>query len=378
MIELLKKYRRDLHQIPELGYKEFKTQKYLLDTLGKYPCEITEFSPTGICAFFPAKSPKYSGTVAFRSDIDGISVEESNPFSHRSKHEGLMHACGHDGHMAMLLGLAKKISEMRQELTANVLLIFQPAEESPGGAEAIAESGVFKKYDVRRIFAFHMGPSDLPGVIMARPLEMMARSAELTVAVLGRSAHIAYPHRGIDALRIACLYLDSLYKEEADLFPPEEYRLLKFGQMTAGTARNVIADKALLFGTLRSFRDETFDLLLETIHSIADHFEKDYGCTIEISNGRSYPAIFNDPELFGLAKEALSPNVFPSIPEFITLRKPLMTSDDFSYYLRKVPGLYMFLGTGNRKPLHSGDFDFDEEVLEVGVEAYLRLLRLPL
>ncbi len=375
---LLTQYRRDLHQIPEFGHLEFKTQAYILNELRNYPCEITELSPTGVCAFFPAKNPQYAGTVAFRSDMDGLPIEENTNSPYRSQHSGMMHACGHDAHMAMLLGLAKELAQMDRDHSVNVLLIFQPAEESPGGAKDVTNSGIFEKYDVRRIFAFHMSPSNAPGVIMGRPREMMAMSSELTATVRGKSAHVASSHKGIDALHIGCLFLDALYEMEQNLLPPEEFRLLKFGKLTAGTARNAIAETAVLEGTLRAFKEENFRLLLEQVHSIASLFEEKYGCTIQVDSAEGYPPVLNDPALYEMAQEVLSPEQFPLTPEFITLRKPPMTSDDFSYYLQKVPGLYLFLGTGNKKTLHSNDFDFDEEVLETGVRAYLRLLRLPL
>ncbi len=378
MKELLKQYRRDLHRIPEAGYQEFKTHAYILEILRNYPCEITEFSPTGICAFFQAKNPKQSGAVAFRSDMDALPIEEITNSPYRSTHPGMMHACGHDGHMAMLLGLAGELAKLDGDFPVNALLIFQPAEESPGGAKNIANSGVFEKYDVRRIFAFHMAPSHTPGAIMTRPMEMMARSSELTVTIHGRSAHIASAHKGVDALHIGCLYLDALYKIEKELLPPEEFRVLRFGKMTAGTARNAIAEQAVLEGSLRAFREEAFKLLSDEVHRTANEYEEKYGCKMEIHFTEGYPPAVNDPRLYHLAKEILSPQRFPVSPEFITLRKPSMASDDFSYYLKKVPGLYLFLGTGNKKPLHSNTFNFDEEVLEVGVKAYLQLLQLPL
>ncbi len=378
MREHLRKYRRDLHQIPEPGYREYKTQDYILGILRKYPCEITTFSPTGICAYFRAKDPKQPGTIAFRSDMDALPIEEITPSPYCSKHPGMMHACGHDGHMAMLLGLAKELADMDGDTPLNALLIFQPAEEGPGGAKGIVDSGILEKYDVRRIFAFHMAPSEIPGAIMARPMEMMSKSSELTISIHGKSAHIASPHKGIDALHIGCLFLNALYDMEASIFPPEEFRLLKFGKFNGGTVRNAVAKEAVLEGTLRAFREETFCQLFDEIGRIAKEYEKKYGCSIRIHFTEGYPPTINDPRLYEEAKEALSKERFPSCPEFITLRKPSMASDDFSYYLQKVPGLYLFLGTGNKTPLHSSTFDFDESSLEIGVRAYLRLLQLPL
>ncbi|MDD4584028.1 MAG: M20 family metallopeptidase [Eubacteriales bacterium] len=377
MIERLRKYRRDLHQIPELGFKEFKTKNYILQVLKQYPCEITEVAKTGICAFFPSKDSKSPETVAFRCDMDGLSTEEKNQVPYRSIHPGIMHACGHDGHMAMLLGLAGELANMNGIQPVNVLLIFQPAEENPGGAKHIVESGILEKYEVRRIFAFHIGPSATPHSIASRPKEFMAKSCEINITIHGKSAHCSAAHKGIDALHIGCIYLNHLYEMENTLFPPSEFRLLKFGRMLSGAVRNAISDKTVLEGTLRSFRLESFDLLQEQIHTIATKYEQEYGCSIEINCTEGYPPTLNDPLLFEAARDALATADFLSDSEFITLRKPSMSSDDFSYYIQRVPGLYMCLGTGEKTPLHSSTFDFDESILETGVKAYLKLLNLP-
>lgn len=378
MKELLKKYRRDLHKIPELGHKEFKTHSYIVSVLRDYPCEITEFQPTGIAAFFKTKNPNAKGTIAFRSDMDALPIEEANRIPYRSLHPGIMHACGHDGHMAMLLGFAKLLAEEKIAMPTDVLFIFQPAEESPGGAKAIVDTGILERYDVKRIFALHLGPSNDLGTILARPNEMMARSSELTISISGKSAHIATPGKGIDSLYIGSLLVNTLYEMERSIFPSEVFRLLRFGKMTAGTVRNTIASHALLEGTLRAFKNEDFSILYDEIQKYSKDFEKKYNCSIEIHTTDGYPAIINDPLLFQMVKKALSTDKFSTIPEFITLRKPPMTSDDFSYYMQKVPGLYMFLGTGNKIPLHSNDFDFNDDVLEIGVKVYEKLLKLPI
>ena len=370
MFESLKKYRRDLHQIPELGFEEYKTKEYLLNVLEEYNCEITEIK-TAILAFFEAKKARYSGTVAFRCDMDGLpTIEESN-VSYRSKHPGIMHACGHDGHMAMLLGLAGELENI--DLPYNVLLIFQPAEESPGGAKTIVESEILEKYDVKRIFALHLGPSKKPHTIASRPIEFMSKSSEIDITIKGLSAHCSTPHKGIDALYIACLYLKDLYEMEKTILPETEFRLLKFGKMTSGTVRNAISDESKLFGTLRCFSQKNFDLMLNSLHQIAATYEDKFGCTFEIKHTEGYPPTINDPELFEMAKGCLSEDF-----DFITLRKPSMASDDFSFFTEKIPGVYFFLGAGNTPPLHSNNFDFDESVLVTGVKAYIKLLELPL
>lgn len=368
LLEGVRQDRRALHKIPELGLKEYKTKSYLLSRLASYACEINEIGPTGICAFFSSTNPQQQGTVAFRSDMDGLPTEEALDVPYRSLHTGVMHACGHDGHMAMLLGLAAELSKKGADLPQDVLLIFQPAEEGPGGAKLMIEAGILEEYDVRRMFALHVGPSERAHSIVTRAGAFMARSSELDIRIHGRSAHCSTPSKGIDALQIGCLLLSDLYQMEETILPKEQLRLLKFGKMQSGVVRNAISDFTLLQGTLRCYSDDVFDLLFNQIKQIASDYEKKYGCTIEIDCSDSYPAIHNDPELFRFAEAALSEF------DFINLRKPVMAADDFSFFAQRVPGLYLFLGTGKKTPLHSDVFDFDEEILATGVLAYLALI----
>lgn len=378
MLEQLRTYRRDLHQIPESGFSEHKTKAYILNVLRQYDCEITEIAGTGICAFFRGGGSAGPETVAFRSDMDGLPTVEETRAPYRSTHEGMMHACGHDGHMAMLLGLAGALHEMGPSLSKNVLLIFQPAEESRGGAKEIVDSGILERYQVKRIFAMHLGPSEKPGSLASRPNEFMAKSSELNILIRGKSSHCSAAHKGVDALKIGCLLLPALYEMEETILPPEEFRLLKFGRMESGIVRNAISDRTVLEGTLRCFHEEQFQLMLSRIRQIAGKFEADYGCAIEIGCSEGYPASLNDPLLFEQARDILTRETDGSPAfEFIALRKPSMASDDFSFYQQKVPGVYFFLGTGEKTPLHSSVFDFDESILETGVRAYLRLLQLP-
>ena len=376
MNEELRRYRRDLHRIPEAGFAEHETKAYILDVLHKYPCRISEIANTAVCAYFAAGKPDTRGTVAFRCDMDGLPTEEETGSPYASLHPGMMHACGHDGHMAMLLGLAAELANMGPSLPVNVLLIFQPAEESPGGAKHVVASHILKDYDVRRIFAFHIAPSETKGSIATRPGEFMAKSGEIDLIVHGKSAHCSAAEKGIDALYIASLLLTRLYKMEKNLLPPDVFRLLKFGKMESGIVRNAIADEARLYGTLRSFSGEIFSLLLNEIKRTAQELEEEQECKIDVNCSEGYPPTINTPELFEMAKRALT--FGETTFDFITLRKPSMASDDFSYYLEQVPGLYMFLGTGEKTPLHSNVFDFDESILETGINVYLRLLQLPI
>jgi amidohydrolase len=369
----LKKYRRELHQIPELGFELYKTRAYILEQLRQKDCEIKEVCG-GICAFFPSiegggTGPRRNHTIALRSDMDALPVSEETGAPYRSIHDGVMHACGHDGHMAMLLALADELNQIIHSLPCNVLLIFQPAEETTGGAEDICASGIFSEYDVTRIYGFHLWPMLEKGIIGSRPYEFMAKSSELDIRIEGRTVHCANADQGIDALAIGCELVGRLYEMEKTEIPASEYRLLKFGKMESGTVRNAISANTLLQGSVRCFHDETGDFMFRRMKEITVSYEKDYHCKITFERSDGHPAVINDPELYAEARELFSDCGFH------TFEKPFMLSEDFSCYQKVVPGLFLFLGTGTNIPLHNNMFDFDEDVLCTGVEAYLKLLR---
>ena len=374
MKSLLKKYRQDLHRIPELGFELYKTKAYLLEQLQQYNCEIIELCETGICAFFQSKEDDGKGklrenTVALRSDMDGLPVTEKNSTDYCSVHQGAMHACGHDGHMAMLLAAAKEVDQIIHTLPHNVLLIFQPAEETTGGAGVLCATGILSEYNVKRIYGFHLWPMIKKNSVGSRANEFMAKSSELDVIIHGKSVHCAVSEEGIDALAIGCQFVNELYQMEQQELSASEYRLLKFGKMESGTVRNAISATTLLKGSVRCFSDQTGDFLFQRMEEIASVYEKRYGCSFEFQRNDGHPAVINDPALFEETRALLSEY------DFITFDRPFMLAEDFSCYQKEVPGLFLFLGTGTNIPLHSNNFDFDEDVLETGVNIYLKLLK---
>lgn len=373
MNNLLQKYRQELHRIPELGFEVNKTRAYILEQLQPYHCEITEVGG-GVCVFFPSKEEDGKGrnrenTIALRSDVDALPVLEETGASYRSVHEGAMHACGHDGHMAMLLALAGELDQIIHTLPHNVLLIFQPAEETTGGAGDICATGILSKYGVKRIYGFHLWPMLKKNAIGSRANEFMAKSSNLDILIEGKSAHCAYAEQGIDALAIGCQFVNELYQMEKQEIPASEYRLLKFGKMESGTVRNAISAKTVLQGSVRCFHEETGNFLFRRMEEIAANYEETYQCRITIERHDGHPAVINNAQLFEEAKELLSDF------DFNTFDKPFMLAEDFSCYQKEVPGLFLFLGTGTNIPLHNSKFDFDEDVLRTGVEVYLKLLK---
>lgn len=345
--------RRALHQIPELDRCLPKTIAYLEKALSGLRCQV--FSPMegALCAWFDFGAPT---TIAFRSDADALPIQEKTRLPFTSGHPGKMHACGHDGHMAMVLELARRLNE-KETLSHNILLVFQPAEETTGGARDLCATGVFKKYKVEAIFGMHLWPGLAEGVIASRRNEMMSRSCEVTVDIYGKSAHIAKAQEGIDALAAGVEFYGRVMAMEGAL-PKKMFRLLKFGKMESGTVCNAISGHTRLEGSLRAFQDDVFYGLRAGIISIGKDVERSSGCTVSVYMNDGYPPVMNPGPLYDRVRQAV---------DFQELPAPSMITEDFSWYQRKIPGVFFFLGVGDTPALHAEDFNFKEAVLEKGV-----------
>lgn len=367
MLKQLIAHRRALHRIPELDDQLPKTQAYLLSQLEGLRCRMITPGRSAVLAYFDVGKPD---TAAFRSDMDALPIEEQTGLSFCSEHPGRMHACGHDGHMAMLLCLAQWINGHLDQLSRNVLLVFQPAEETTGGARDICQTGIFEQLNVRHIFGIHLWP-DLPaGTIGSRSGPMMARSSEMTVEITGKSAHIAKWQEGVDALAAGVEFVRQTYAMADSELPPEWFRVFKFGHMQSGTVRNAVSAHTLLEGTLRTFQDEAFDHITRRAAEIGQALQEKTGCQISVRFSEGYPPVYNDPALYDQAVRLLGPD------GFVPLQKPALIAEDFSFYQQVLPGLFFFLGVGGDYPLHSARFQFDETVLERGVALYQALLQL--
>lgn len=372
----LTRWRRDLHRIPELDFELPETTSYVrgvLDALSS--CEVWEPCRGALCAYFDLGRPE---TVALRADMDALPVAEATGAPYASERPGRMHACGHDGHMAMALGAAVWVDRVMagrepgsraEDLPRNVLLVFQPAEETTGGARVVCESGVFGRMGVTRIFGFHLWP-DLPaGALASRPGPLLARSSEATVSFHGRSSHIARWQEGADALAAAARFVPSAEAMCGRLSRERgEPCLLRFGRLEAGTVRNAIAGEARAEGSLRVFSDEMFDRARGALRTLAESAAKTEGCAVDVTFSEGYPPVDNDAALFSLVERAL--------PGMGRIDEPLLIAEDFAFYQRCLPGVFILLGTGTGTPLHADTFDFDERVLLAGVETYRRLLRM--
>lgn len=371
MVEELRQIRRDLHKIPELGLKEYKTSAYIREKLEGFGItELETWLETGVVAVIRGKGKKEA--VAFRADMDALPVTEQTGCDFTSEHVGCMHACGHDGHVTVLLGFAKYLQEHKDELENDVVLIFQPAEEGPGGAQLLVDAGLFEKHPVRCIIGCHIFPQVPQGKVACRKGAMMARNGEVDVHIYGESAHGAQPHLGHDAVLAAGAVITGLHTILSRNVSPLDSGVLTFGAIHGGEACNIIAKEVKLEGTMRAFSDEAYETMTKRVQEVASGIAAGYGCKGEAVFRHMYRVVDNDPKLVELLQEVAGDAYEETLP--------YMLAEDFSLYLQKVPGMFFFLGSGNAEKgythsLHSAQFQFDEEILALGVETYAKLLK---
>lgn len=346
---------RALHAIAELDRELPKTVAYVQRQLKRLKCRIIFPAKGAVCAYFDFGRPK---TLAFRADMDALPVQEQTGLPWRSRHPGIMHACGHDGHTAILLELARKLNS-HNNLKHNVLLIFQPAEETDGGAKDLCRTGLLSKYHVCAVFGLHLWPGLPKGQLFSKPGLLMSRSCGVKVLFAGRSVHISDAAKGSDALSACCHFL--CQAEKLQLNDPH---LLKFGKISGGTAANVICDRAELWGSLRSFSEAVHQSLKNSLQQLCAAQAERSGCLCDISFTEGYPAVQNDPGLWEAVQKKCA------VKE---IHSAFWTADDFSFYQAQVPGIYFLLGIGDSPPLHSPVFSFDETVLSTGADLFFRL-----
>lgn len=362
------KNRRALHQIPEVALNEFKTQKYLreyLVSIGLNPQDICE---TGLYVYIEGKDKE--NCIAFRSDIDALNILEENEIEFVSQNKGQMHACGHDGHMATLLGFAKYLTTI-QPLEKSVLLIFQPAEEAPGRAREICKSGLLQKYSVKEIYGLHLFPELPEGTIGTRAGAFFAQPTVIHGKITGKSGHGAMPHKGIDALQAFTKVVDAYQTIISRNFSPFDTTALTIGKFQGGSAFNILPEIVEFWGTLRTFSQKNTDFAIQRIKEIHRGMEIAYNVKIEENIEVMYPPVTNDTKLYEKFLKSID-----GIP-FVEY-EPLAIAEDFSYYQQEVPGLFILLGVRNEEKgftqaLHNCKFNFDEKALLTGIEMFAKI-----
>ncbi|MEK0398436.1 amidohydrolase [Tetragenococcus halophilus] len=363
-------YRRHLHQMPELGLEEKQTAKFIRETLQSFGVkDIYTMLTTATIAVFHGEKP--GKTLAFRADIDALPVTEETGVSFASKTEGKMHACGHDGHASALLGFAKYLSQHPEVIKGTIVLIFQPAEEGPGGAQLLINEGLIEKFGIDQIVGIHLFPEFPEGVIACRPGAMMARNGEVTIKVHGKSAHGAQPQQGQDAILAASAIIQGLHSIISRNISPLDTGVLTFGEITGGQAMNIIAGQVKVEGTMRAFSDEAYDIMTQRVKETAEFIAQGYGCHAEVHFNHMYRVVDNDPKMVKALEKVAGDDYFEC--------QPYMLAEDFSMYQQVIPGLFFFVGTLNENkgyvyPLHSEKMQFEEKNLLRAIHYYVQLI----
>ncbi|MFC5631836.1 MULTISPECIES: N-acetyldiaminopimelate deacetylase [Streptococcus] len=364
MLDLIKT-RRDLHQIPEIGLEEYKTQAYLLEriaeiTAGKSFVEHRLWR-TGILVFLHGSSPMK--TIGWRTDIDGLPITENTGLSFSSQHEGRMHACGHDFHMTIALGLLEKMAE--QQPKENMLFLFQPAEENLGGAKLMYEDDAFKDWLPDEFYGLHVRPDFKVGDIATNRSTLFAGTCEVYITFKGKGGHAAFPHLSNDALVAAAYFVTQVQTIVSRNVDPIEGGVVTFGAMHAGVTSNIISETASLRGTIRALTQEMSLLMQERVKTIAQGVAASFNMEVEIElrQGAWLP-VENQPEL---ADELMAFFGQSSAVNLIDC-PPAMTGEDFGYLLQKVPGVMFWLGIDSPYPLHHAKMNPDEKALPFAIE----------
>ncbi|MGC9373088.1 MAG: M20 metallopeptidase family protein [Thermovirgaceae bacterium] len=367
-------WRREFHQFPELAYEENITASRVAAALDAMPSmEVVRGLGTATSVVGVLRKDIDSPALVLRADMDALAVQEETDLPFASCFPGLMHACGHDSHMASLLGAAKILSARADELDRPVIFLFQPAEEGKGGARKIIEGGLFTSYHVRRMAGLHFWPMTPYGQLKTKKKTLTALSDRIHVVIKGSGAHAASPHLGVDPTIVAAhilLAVQSLLTREMD---PMETAVISFGQVEAGEAYNIIPQSAHLWGTLRTFSGEIRDYLQDRLEEMVPLIARGHRAIASVEYTRNYPSLVNDDEVtedvFALGRSFFGEDLVAEMP------RPILSGEDFSFYSLEVPACFMLLGTGSELGLHHPRYDVPEELLPVA-SAWLAFLGL--
>ena len=367
-------WRRELHQKPELGFQEQITAKFIAQKLQEWDIPYqAEIAKTGIVATIASNSP--GKVLAIRADMDALPIQEANEVSYRSQHDGKMHACGHDGHTAIALGTAYYLAHHQDDWQGTVKIIFQPAEEGPGGAKPMIDAGVLSNPDVDAIIGLHLW-NNLPlGTVGVRAGALMAAVECFRLTVLGKGGHGAMPDQTVDSIVVASQIVNALQTIVSRNVKPLDAAVVTVGELHAGTALNVIADTARMSGTIRYFNPELESLIRERLEAIVSSICQMHGAEYDLDHWQLYPPTINDSAIAELVRSVALEVV--ETPIGVVPECQTMGGEDMSFFLNEVPGCYFFLGSANPDkglayPHHHPRFDFDETALAMGVEMFVR------
>ncbi|BFO53922.1 M20 aminoacylase family protein [Acidovorax sacchari] len=374
--------RRDIHAHPELCFEEVRTADIVAARLAEWGIPVHRgLGKTGVVGIVHGRDGGASGrAVGLRADMDALPITEFNTFSHASTHPGKMHACGHDGHTAMLLGAAQHFAKHR-DFDGTVYLIFQPAEEGGGGARVMIEDGLFTQFPMEAVFGMHNWPGMRAGQFAVSPGPVMASSNEFRIVIRGKGSHAAMPHMGIDPVPVACQMVQAFQNIISRNKKPVDAGVISVTMIHTGEATNVVPDSCELQGTVRTFTLEVLDMIEQRMKQVAEHTCAAHDATCEFEFHRNYPPTVNSP-----AEAAFARRVMEGIvgAEHVSPQEPTMGAEDFAFMLQARPGAYCFIGNGEGShremghgggpcTLHNPSYDFNDDLLPLGATYWVEL-----
>lgn len=373
-------FRRDLHAHPELKFEEFRTSDQIADYLGTLGLKVHRgLSKTGIVATLRGNGPNADDpkrAIALRADMDALPVTEVNQFEHISRNIGRMHACGHDGHTAMLLGGATLL-QAKPDFDGTVHFIFQPGEEGGAGARIMIEEGLFEKFPAAAVFALHNWPAMPAGKMGVRVGPIMAATNRFEIRILGQGGHAAQPHNTIDPIPVACSLVTQLQTLVSRTIDPLDSAVVTVGKIESGTVENIIPNEAVIYGTCRTLKTETLNHLIAGMERMSSHVAAAHGATAKVIIKPGYPSTINHAKEARFMAEVMAATVGSKNTQDDVL--PAMTAEDFSYMLEKIPGAYGFIGNGHGGlpgiSLHNAAYDFNDDILGIGANFWDLLVR---
>ncbi len=372
--------RRDIHAHPELCFQEERTSELIAQQLSAWGIPVHRgLGKTGVVGIL--KSGSSTRTLGLRADIDALPMTEHNTFAHASRHAGRMHACGHDGHTAMLLAAAQHLARHRN-FDGTVYLVFQPAEEGGGGAREMIKDGLFERFPMEAMFGIHNWPGMKAGEFALKSGPVFASSNEFKITIRGKGCHAAMPHLGIDPVPVACQMVNAFQAIISRNKKPLEAGVISVTMLRAGEATNVVPDHCELQGTVRTFTLELLDLIEQRMEKVARATAEAFDCEVTFEFRRNYPPTINHPAETAFVRGVLEELVgAPNVQEF----EPTMGAEDFSYYLQQVPGCYFLIGNGDGThrvgghglgpcTLHNPSYDFNDDLIPLGGSMWVRLV----
>jgi hippurate hydrolase len=372
--------RRDIHAHPELCFEELRTSELVAKLLTDWGLEVHRgLGKTGVVGIL--KNGTSNKAIGLRADMDALPMQEFNQFEHASKHAGKMHACGHDGHVAMLLAAAQHLSK-HKNFNGTVYFIFQPAEEGGGGAREMIQDGLFEKFPMQAVYGMHNWPGLEVGKFALSAGPVMASSNEFKITIHGKGCHAALPHNGIDPVPVACQMVQAFQTIISRNKKPVDAGVISVTMIHTGEATNVVPDHCEMQGTVRTFTTEVLDMIEQRMREVANHTCAAFGATCTFEFERNYPPTINHAAETQFAKEVMHSIVGENN---VVVQEPTMGAEDFSYMLQAKPGVYCFIGNGDGVhreighgegpcTLHNPNYDFNDELIPLGGTYWVKLV----